>query len=108
MCIRDRKILVSQGARGGIGLKGRVWSKIMFCVLLAFAVKIVVARTAELNLAWFTRYKPRKPHSNDVITVSSLSACYAITSALAPRKFLEQPNFATREQNRMILFSVCC
>ena len=32
-------------------VKGRVWSKIMFCVWLAFAVKIVVAMTAELNLA---------------------------------------------------------
>ena len=50
--------------------KGRVWSKIMFCVWLAFAVKIVAAMTAELNLAWFTRHEPRKPHSDDVTAFS--------------------------------------
>ena len=53
-----------------IVLKGRVWSKIMFCVWLALAVKIVVAMTAELDLAWFTRYEPRKPHSDDVTAFS--------------------------------------
>ena len=42
----------------------------MFCVWLAFAVKIVVAMTAQLNLAWFTRYEPRKPHSDDVTAFS--------------------------------------
>ena len=50
--------------------KGRVWSKIMFCVWLAFAVKIGVAMTAELNLALFTRYEPRKLDGDDVTTVS--------------------------------------
>ena len=33
-------------------------------------MKIVVARTAELNLAWFTRYEPLKPHNNDVTAFS--------------------------------------
>ena len=51
-------------------LKGRVWSKIMFCVWLSFAVKIVVAMTAELNIAWFTRYESRKLDGDDVIAVS--------------------------------------
>ena len=50
--------------------KNRVWSKIMFCVWLAFAVKIVVAMTAQLNLAWFTRYEPQKLDGDDVTTVS--------------------------------------
>ena len=51
-------------------LKGRVWSRIMFCVWLAFAMKIIVAMTAELNLTWFTRYEPREPDSDDVTAVS--------------------------------------
>ena len=51
-------------------LKGRVWPKNIFCVWLAFAGKIVVARTAELNLAWFTRYEPRKPHNDDITAFS--------------------------------------
>ena len=51
-------------------LKSRVWSKIIFCVWLAFAVKIVVAMIAELNLDWFKRYEPRKPHSDDVTAFS--------------------------------------
>ena len=42
----------------------------VFCVWLAFAVKIVVARTAELNLSWFTRYEPQKPKSDDVTAFS--------------------------------------
>ena len=49
--------------------------------------------TAVLNLAWFTRYEPRKPHSDDVIAVFPLSACYALSSALPPRMVLEEPNF---------------
>ena len=36
-------------------VKGRVWSKVMFCVWLAFAVKIVGAMTEELNLAYSLR-----------------------------------------------------
>ena len=51
-------------------VKGRVWSKIIFCVRLAFAVKIVAAMTAQLNLAWFTRYEPRKLDGDDVTAVS--------------------------------------
>ena len=51
-------------------LRGRVWSKIMFYVWLAFAVKIVVAMTAELNLAWFTGYEPRKLDDDDVTAFS--------------------------------------
>ena len=62
-------------------LKGRVWSKIMFCVWLAFAVKKVVAMTAELNLAWFTRYEPRKLDSDDV-TVVSLTRCALYNTCL--------------------------
>ena len=42
----------------------------MFCVWLAFAAKIVVAMTAELNLAWFMRYEPRKLDGDDVTAVS--------------------------------------
>ena len=49
---------------------GREWSKIIFCVWLAFAVKIVVVMTTELNLAWFTRYEPRKLDGDDVTAVS--------------------------------------
>ena len=55
-------------------LKGRVWSKIVFSVWLAFAVKIVVAKTALLNLAWFTRYEPRKLDGDDVTAVSLIRA----------------------------------
>ena len=33
-------------------------------------MKIVVAMTAELNLAWFTRYEPRKLDSDDVTAFS--------------------------------------
>ena len=58
-------------------VKGRVWSKIMFCVWLAFAVEIVVALTAELNLAWFTRYEPRKLDGDDV-TAFSLTRTRAV------------------------------
>ena len=58
-------------------VKGRVWSKIKFCVWLAFAVKIVMAMTAELILAWFTRYEPRKLDGDDV-TAFSLSRARAI------------------------------
>ena len=36
---------------------------------LCFPVKIVVAMTAELNLAWFTRYEPRKLDGDDVTTI---------------------------------------
>ena len=50
--------------------KVSVWSKIIFSVWLAFAVKIVVARNVELNLAWFTRYEPQKSHSDDVTAFS--------------------------------------
>ena len=51
-------------------LKGRVWLNIIFCVWLAFAMKKVVAITAELNLAWFRRYEPQKPDSDDVTAFS--------------------------------------
>ena len=58
-------------------LKYKVWilkagfgQKIIFYVWLAFAVKIVVAMTAELNLAWFTRYEPRKLDGDDVTAFS--------------------------------------
>ena len=75
-------------------IKGRVWSKIMFCVWLAFAVKIVVAMTAKLNLTWFTRYEPRKLDRDDV-TAFSLTRTRAVynTMAFDPRKVLEEPNF---------------
>ena len=33
------------------------------------------------------------PESDDVIAVSPLSACDGLSSALPPRKLLEQPNF---------------
>ena len=33
-------------------------------------MKIVVAMTAVLNLAWFTRYEPRKLDGDDVTTFS--------------------------------------
>ena len=49
----------------------------MFCVWLAFAVKIVVAMTAELNLAWFTRYERRKLDGDDV-TAFSLTRTHAM------------------------------
>ena len=69
-------------------LKGRVWSKIMFCVWLAFAVKIVVVRTAELNLAWFTRYEPRKPQSDDVTCHLHHSAArYVYLAVRLPKVF---------------------
>ena len=60
-------------------------------------MKIVVARTAELNLAWVTRYEPQKADSDDVTAFSltrynSTMARYN-TMAFDPRKFLEQPNF---------------
>ena len=74
--------------------KGRAWSKIIFCVWFAFAVKIVVAMTAELNLAWFTRYETRKLDGDD-ITAFSLTRTRAMRyiGVIAPRKLLEQPNF---------------
>ena len=34
------------------------------------AMKIVVAMTAGLNLAWFTRYEPQKLDGDDVTAVS--------------------------------------
>ena len=43
---------------------------ILCMACFAFAVKIVVAMTAELNLAWFTRYEPRQPDSDDVTAFS--------------------------------------
>ena len=103
MCIRD-----SLYHNHGKALKGRVWSKIMFCVWLAFAVKIVVAMTAELNLAWFTRYEPRKQTVMTSLPSPSLGRALYNTMAFDPRKVLEEPNFATIEQNHIILFSVCC
>ena len=42
--------------------------------------------------------------SNAIVLYSAL--CF--TFQIAPRKFLEQPNFATIEQNHIILVSVCC
>ena len=48
----------------------KAWSKIVFCGRLAFAVKIVVAMTVQLNLARFTRYEPRKLDGEDVTAVS--------------------------------------
>ena len=39
-----------------------------------FAVKIVVAITAQLNLAWFTRYEPRKLDDDDVTAFSRTRA----------------------------------
>ena len=51
--------------------------KIIFFVWLAFAVKIVVAMTAELNLAWFTRYEPQKLDGDDV-TAFSLTRARAV------------------------------
>ena len=39
-------------------------------VLCMACFKIVVAMTAELNLAWFTRYEPRKLDGDDVIAFS--------------------------------------
>ena len=87
----------------------RVWSKIIFCVWLAFAVKIVVAMTVQLNFARFTRYEPRKLDGDDVTAFSlTRESAMLYLLALAPRKFLELPNFATRKQNHIILFSVCC
>ena len=74
-------------------LKGRVWSKIIFCVWLAFAVKIVVAMTAELNLAWFTRYAPWKQTMMTSLPSPSLGSALYNTMAFDPRKVLEQPNF---------------
>ena len=38
----------------------------------------------------------------------SLGRALYNTMAFDPRKVLEEPNFATREQNHIILFSVCC
>ena len=89
-------------------LKGRVWSKIMFCVWLAFAVKIVVAMTAQLNLAWFTRYEPRKQTVMTSLPSPSLGRALYNTMAFDPRMVLEEPNFVIIEQNYIILFSVCC
>ena len=89
-------------------VKGRVWSKIMFCVWLAFAVKIVMAMTAELNLAWFTRYEPRNQTVMTSLPSPSLGRALYNTMAFDPRMVLEEPNFATIEQNHIILFSVCC
>ena len=60
---------------------------------LAFPSKEVVAMTAELNLAWFTRYEPRKPHSDDVTAFSLTRQRAYNTMALAARKVLEEPNF---------------
>ena len=82
----------------------------MFSVWLAFAVKIVVAMTAELNLAWFTRYEPRKQTVMTSPPSPSLGRALYNTMAFDPRKALEEPNFATIhvEQNHIILFSVCC
>ena len=74
-------------------IKGKVWSKIMFCVWLAFAVKIVVAMTAELNLAWFTRYEPRKQTVMMSLSSPSLGLALYNTMAFDPRKVLEEPNF---------------
>ena len=62
--------------------------------------------TAELNLAWFTRYEPRKLDGDDV-TAFSLTRARAVQYN-GIRMVLEEPNFATIEQNHMILFSVCC
>ena len=59
-------------------VKGRVWSKIMFCVWLAFAMKVVVAMTAELNLAWFTRYEPRKQTAMTSLPSPSLGRAHII------------------------------
>ena len=44
------------------------------------------------------------------ITVKSfrVSFAYEYTMAFNPRKVLEEPNFEIREQNHIILFSVCC
>ena len=89
-------------------IKGRVWSTIMFCAWLAFAVKIVVAMTAKLNLAWFTRYEPRKQTVMTSLPSPSLWRALYNTMAFDPRKVLDEPNFATIEQNHIILFSVCC
>ena len=38
----------------------------------------------------------------------SLGRALYNTMAFDPRMILEEPNFATREQNHIILFSVCC
>ena len=80
----------------------------MFCVWLAFAVKIVVAMTAELNLARFTRYEPPASTVMTSLPFPSLDSALCDTMAFDLRKFLEEPNFATKEQNHIILFSVCC
>ena len=71
-----------------VTIKGRVWSKIIFCVWLAFAVEIVVAMNAELNLAWITRYEP--PASTVMTSLPSPSlgrALYNIGSSIKNRVF---------------------
>ena len=86
----------------------RVWSKIMSWVWLAFAVKIVVAMTAELNLAWITRYEPPASTVMTSLPSPSLGSALYNTMQFDPRKVLEESKFATIEQNHIILFSVCC
>ena len=56
--------------------------------------KIVVAMTAELNLAWFTRYESRKLDGDDV-TAFSLTRTRAMRyiGVTSPKVFLEQHNF---------------
>ena len=87
----------------------------MFFAWFAFAVKIVVAMTAELNLAWFTRYEPQKQTVMTSLPSPSLGRALYNAMAFDPRMVLEEPNFATIEQNHIdsffsvadILFYMC-
>ena len=59
---------------------------------------VVVAMTAQLNLAWFTRYEPQKQTVMTSLPSPSLGRALYNTMAFDPRMVLEEPNFVTREQ----------
>ena len=61
-------------------------------------------RRAKSSLVYEIRAS--RADGDDVTSVSLTRAWH--TMAFDPRMVLEEPNFEIREQNHIILFSVCC